>query len=526
MAVATITLREDYWESFEIQDLDVEFLYNHLLEIETPLPPEDLMVSLVQDRLQREIKAIEKRRSAGGDIYLPANHYELGQNLVIPAFNWRQAEVVNVRPGSNPDLKDFEVIQVKFDDDELREFAAGLPSHNLNNPPEVAADDALLNPQAVMDEYGEDLTEQLVDELLTNPDFVYIAGRWFPKALLVDVNVGHLNLAEAVLDVAAGGPLPTRVLLDQVELPTDVNINLVEFSLDRALQEDKRFDEVGPAGQVLWFLKRLEPPEVLQAPPHLKYSIVDFDRSILTEEMRALETSLDDELSPLTRVENPPDEVEVQLIYPHWRSGTIPLSGRMRKLFPTAYEAPRIRISLIDGDTSENYPGWVVRSDRYVFGLTDWYATRGIMPGSLIRISLGDNPGEIKIWADSHRSTKEWVRTVLVGVDGGLVLAMLKQTVSAKFDDRMAIMVPDPVALDKVRQKLRKDRVPFEKTVVDIFRELTKLNPQSHVHAMELYAGVNLVRRCPPAPILSLLASRPWFVHLGDFYYRLTDFEG
>jgi hypothetical protein len=258
----------------------------------------------------------------------------------------------------------------------------------------------------------------------------------------------------------------------------------------------------------------------------LDYSPIEFDRSILTEEMVSLEKSLDDELSPLTQVQNPPDEVEVQLIYPHWRSGTIPLSGRMRRLFPTAYVAPRIRFSLIDGESGENYPGWVVRGDRYVFGLHRWYEDRGVMPGSLVRISQGEHPGEIIIGADSHRSTKEWVRTVLVGVDGGLVLAMLKQTVSTKFDDRMAIMVPDPDALDKARDKFKKNRVPFERTVVDIFRELAKLNPQSHVHATELYAGVNLVRRCPPAPILSLLASRPWFVHLGDFYYRLTDFEG
>ena len=34
-----------------------------------------------------------------------------------------------------------------------------------------------------------------------NPDFVKIAGRWFPRALLIDVNTGHLNLAEAILDM-------------------------------------------------------------------------------------------------------------------------------------------------------------------------------------------------------------------------------------------------------------------------------------------------------------------------------------
>jgi hypothetical protein len=97
-------------------------------------------------------------------------------------------------------------------------------------------------------------------------DFVYIAGRWFPRALLVDINIGHLNLAEAVLDMAGGGPLPTSALLEQLDLPTDVNPKLLEFSVDYALQEDLRFDEVGSSGEVLWFLQRLEPDEVKEPP--------------------------------------------------------------------------------------------------------------------------------------------------------------------------------------------------------------------------------------------------------------------
>jgi len=40
-------------------------------------------------------------------------------------------------------------------------------------------------------------------------------------------------------------------------------------------------------------------------------------------------------------------------------------------------------------------------------------------------------------------------------------------------------------------------------------RELSKLNPQGHVHAIELYAAINVIRRCPPGPILAILASRP-----------------
>ena len=59
--------------------------------------------------------------------------------------------------------------------------------------------------------------------------------------------------------------------------------------------------------------------------------------------------------------------------------------------------------------------------------------------------------------------------------------------------------------------------------MMNMIRNLTKLTPQGHVHASELYAAVNLVRRCPPGPILALLTTRPQFVHVGDMYYHLKD---
>ena len=65
------------------------------------------------------------------------------------------------------------------------------------------------------------------------------------------------------------------------------------------------------------------------------------------------------------------------------------------------------------------------------------------MPGSLIRVQHGKKPGEVVIVADSRRSSREWIRTVLVGIDGGTVFAMLKQVVTAAYDERMAVAVPD-----------------------------------------------------------------------------------
>jgi hypothetical protein len=126
---------------------------------------------------------------------------------------------------------------------------------------------------------------------------------------------------------------------------------------------------------------------------------------------------------------------------------------------------------------------------------------------------------------ENRRSTREWIRTVLVGSDGGVVFAMLKQIVSATFEERMAIAVPDVEALEPVWQQTPRDHTYFERVVGNMVRELAKLNPQSHVHASELYAAVNVVRRCPPGPILSLLATRPGFTHVGDLHYRIAEAE-
>jgi hypothetical protein len=525
MVVASLSLREDYWETYELQDEDIEFIYNHLLEIETPLTPNELVEALVEERIRREIDDFEKQRAAAGDLYRPQDSYSLNQKLIFPALGWRLGEVISVRPGRNPDISNFEVLEVRFENGELREFAGALEVHQLNNPQELSQENELLNLNFVIQNYRRELIESLEEGLEAHDDFVRIAGRWFPRALLVDVNQGHLNLAEAVLDMAGGGPLSTKTLLQQVELPSSVNPKLVEFSLDLGLEEDARFDEVGPAGEVLWFLQRLEPEEVLKTPRFLHYHTIDHDRDYLSDEMISLERDLDDELSPLNGTRSSDDDILVRLIFPHWRVGSLPLSSRIKHLFPTAYEAPRIRFMLLDSKSGERFPGWVVREKKYVIGLKQWYEDQGLMPGSLVRVQRGDDPGEVVVSVDSRRSSREWIRTVLVGSDGGTVFAMLKQVVSAAFDERMAIAVPDADALDIVWTRMQKERPPFERVVVEIVRELTKLNPQGHVHASELYAAINVVWRCPPGPLFTLLTSRPWFEHVGDLHFRFDDSE-
>jgi len=525
MSMTTTALGEDYWETFSLEDKDLEFLYNYLLEVEIPLTSQELIGALVDERIQECKQEIERQRTTGGDLYQPKGTYQVDQKLIFPALDWKHGSIMGMRPGVNPAIGDFQVIQVMMDDGSQHEFAASLPDHKLNEPPQLVDEFNHLDRATVLKIYSDELLDALEEGLKCSPEFVQIAGRWFPRALLVDINAGHLNLAEAVLDMAGGGPLPTSGLLEQLELNAKANPKLVEFSLDLALQEDPRFDEVGPAGKVLWFLKRLEPPEVLNTPVFLRHVEVEYDRSALTPEMLALEAALDDELSPPAGKPAQNSEVIGRLIYPHWQAGTLPLSNRLRNLFPTAYEAPLVRFILVDGETGEQFPGWVVRDKRYVFGLNNWYEARGIIPGSLIKVRKGPQPGQVIVQADNHRPSREWVRTVLVGSDGGVVFAMLKQIINTPIDDRMAIVVSDKKALEQSWTGQQKDASQFEKIVVNMVKELAKLNPQSHVHASELYAAINVIRRTPPGPLLWLLASRSIFTHVGDQHYRLSDQE-
>ena len=523
MLTAALSLRDNYWEEFKLEEDGITFLYEHLLENETPLTTEELTPLLVEHRIEQEKKSLEKKRLDGKDIYMPKKDYEVGQGLVFPALGWQKGKIIDVRDGENPELGSFEVIKVQFQEGEEREFASGIEEHVLNDPIETTEGDSL-NTEKVLDENADLLIERVKKGLEERSEFVRIAGRWFPRALLLDINVGQLNLVEAVLDMSGGGPKPTSELIEQVDLSPDVHPKLVEFSMDMALQEDDRFDEVGPAGIVAWYLKSMEPEGVQKTPTYLQYTPIDYDRSALNKAMKKLERSLDDELSFFEdALPTPKKEVEVCLIFPHWRAGTLPLSDRISPLFPTAYESPRIRFTLIDGDSGKRFPGWVVRKERYVYGLRDWYKEKGLIPGGIVRVRQGDEPGEIIVIADESRATKDWMRTVLVGADGEIVFATLKQIVSAAYNERMGIAVPDVETVDEIWQRNRKNPPPFEGVVADIVRELAKINPQGHVHVTELYAAVNIIRRCPPGPIMALLETRPWFLHVGDLHFRFDD---
>ncbi len=516
-----LLLPNEYWLSLQITPQDVENLHTFLFERETPLAVRDLCAEFIEARIKLERSAAEKKQKSGGKNYLPKEKYQVGDELVFPALEWQQGTVKGLRAGANPAISNFDVITVAMNDRSERMFASNLETHFLNEAPLPIPERDEMNPALILNEHGALIEKKLEAAFALDDGLVKIAGRWFPSALLIDIGQGQLNLAEAVLDMSGGEPLTTDALIKEIELPTGINSRLAEFSVNYALQCDERFDEVGPAGQTLWCLHRLEPDLVRETPLPLHYTEIEHDRENLNPAMLNLESQLDDELTPSTENDSRQDisSITISLIYPHLRAGTLPMSARARKLFPTAYESSRVRFTLIDGKTKQRIPAWAVLANGYVFGLREWYKSHQLIPGSLVQIRRGENPGEVIVEVKSQRSSKDWVRTVLVGKDGGFVFAMLKQPISAEFNERMAIHVPDFKSLDPVWEKKRS----FDELVLLVMRELTKSNPQGHVHAQELYAAVNLVRRVPPAPLFALLATSPAFKHVGDLHFRLNE---
>ena len=148
-----------------------------------------------------------------------------------------------------------------------------------------------------------------------------------------------------------------------------------------------------------------------------------------------------------------------------------------------------------------------------------------MIPGSLVHLQRGSKAGEVIINTEKSRSNREWIRTALIGADGGIVYALLKQPVSTTYDERMAILIADTDALDALWMASAKPKSDLDNLVLSTLRNLAKLNPQGHVHAQELYSAINIIKRTPVTPLLSSLMSHPQIVYVGDYYFRIVEDE-
>ena len=343
-----------FWrDQFEVTTNNIDFLYNLLLDAQAPRSTAELATALIDESLRKENVKI-KEELGKGEVYSPAGAYEPGTKLVFPALDFAVGEVQETRSGQNPEHGEFNVAQVQFESG-VREFATGLQSpHRLNhNNGDLLADDSLLSAAEIYSLYGSEIDESLLfalDEGERSRDFAQVEGTWMLADMLADINVGHLNIAEALIEVQ-GEPVALGELLQQVDMPGGMSQTMKEISLRHALNLDGRFDRVVEADGPKWFLKRLEPEPVREVPLVLRHRGVQYNRALLSVELLQVEWELDDEWGESSLSGEVPSIVpstSLSLIYPHRQAGTLPLTGRTRSFFPVEAGA-KAQVTLVDG---------------------------------------------------------------------------------------------------------------------------------------------------------------------------------
>jgi hypothetical protein len=104
---------EKYWTKFELRESDLDFIYNLLLDREAPLTTVEMVSALINFRIERLQEEAQKEASDDNLTYRPGDEYQVGNQLVFPDLNMLKGTITDIRPGENPDIGSFDVIEVR-----------------------------------------------------------------------------------------------------------------------------------------------------------------------------------------------------------------------------------------------------------------------------------------------------------------------------------------------------------------------------------------------------------------------------
>jgi hypothetical protein len=238
----------DFWvEDYAPSPSELEALYAFTLESGKPVELETLSAEAIRRRVSRLAEAHAAATKGSGRIYSPAERYKKGEKLIFAALEGLTGSVEGVRAGNNPHYGAYEVVTVTTADG-AREFAAGL-----GTPHPLSQTQVDVSPDEVAARFASIVAPGLATVLGADPEWVHYGHHWCLRGLLPEVNVGHLNLAEAVA-MLADGPLSSGEFLPELDLPGDAPVQAKEFALILALSRDARFRNVGALEAPLWAL--------------------------------------------------------------------------------------------------------------------------------------------------------------------------------------------------------------------------------------------------------------------------------
>ncbi len=510
-----------YWQGqFTLSHKDLEFIYNQILEENRIFQLDDIALTLVRRQCQAEEMAAHSEFQQG-KLYQPKEKFAVGETVVFPALDFALGTVQQTRPGHHPVYGNFTVINVAFETAGVtREFVTDFHQPhplNLDSAQTFSTIQGLMSPEEIFETYRDAIRARVQAVLDGGKDFIRFHDQYFLRDLLPGFHEGLFNIADAAIDIN-NGPLSVDALIEHVGLEIS---EIQRFSVSCRLANDERFDDVGPSGQVLWYLKRIEPVEAHQQPERLKiddarpYHINLFDETLLS-----LLAEIDDEA---TSPQDIPvmganmNSVTLVLNYPHRRVGSLPLTPKTQSFFPVSYFNP-VLFQFIDGRTGNHFPGWTVLDGKYIFGLEDWYNRNKLPVGAYLILKRTNNPLQVIIDYQVTRPQRDWVRTAAVN-GNKLGFQMGKEAINCRYDELMIVGDANQAQTDTLWSH-RQER-PFSTfdLLCQLFPELSKLNPQSTVHAKTLYSAVNVVRRVGPGVIFEELMKHRCFISMGNGYW-------
>jgi len=513
------TRSEVYWQrDFEVTDDDLEALYAAILEDGKPRSLPEITTLVMYRRYLLEREALE-RQASQGTLYRPRESYAAGQRLIFSALGYKMGTIVGTRNGHNPKYGDFAVLQIELEGSRrVREFAADLQvPHELNEVDDLGVGQEEISPDKLHQLFAHWTQPHLETALEESDEFVCFGKHWFLREFLPEVHIGHLNIAEALIDLSRT-PLATDTILKEMSFPAGVTSEAGLFALNRALSLDERFDEVSTSDQPQWYLFSLEPEAISKKPIRLEPTYATQVGMLLHRESLDLVEEIADEWDEVEGALlgglKPVSSATFILTYPHRREGTMPINWKMATLFPQSRNK-HVRVTFADRRNREKFDVWAAPSQRYAAGLGEWYRKHNVPVGGIIELSRIDDPLTIQISYSSRRRKGEWVRSLRV-LDGMLSFEIQKRAYTCRYDKNILLDDGPDELIDQLWTEIDEKKPSLFQTLQDIFPELAKLNANGIVHAKALYSAVNIVRRCGVVPILAELGRRACFDPVGD----------
>ena len=511
-----------YWQQFSLTDADVQVLLRLLKDGGVPLSTQELAIALIEARCQAEEVAM-RAEIKDGVIYQPRGSFKVGDELVFPKLQYASGKVVGQRKGFNPHYGEFSVVSVDFGPaDGKREFCADLDMPhplNLGDGQALADAEGMVPPAELCTLHGPLFLAKLEAGLRENDSFLHFGDQWLVKDTAIPIHAGHLNIAEAAIDIQDSSLPTTALLKDFDDLPAGSSPALQVLSLNATLSADPRFVNVGPKGEARWYLQRLAPADVGRLPEALRLPNFYFDVKFLDNEMRQLMREIDDEAIPAD-MQAAPDingkPVVHVLSQPHRRAGTLPVMNKNAHLFPEPDE-DFVRVTFIDKDSGSRFAGWVSGQYKIVSGMGEWYRSRQLPVGAFVNLEPGPQPLTVLLSFQTVRPTRKWIRGAVAQRDQ-IGFQNVRQIIPCEFDDFMIVGIENDRAVDELWLK-HDDKRPLLPLVRQVVLDLVKISPQGNVHAKTIYSALNVIRRCPPAPIFYELAANSSFVPMGNGYW-------